>query len=459
MLEPISHQIGDLIAGRYRVQSILGQGSTGITFAVKNVYNYQHYALKALSLKGIQEWKQLELFEREAKVLSQLNHPAIPNYIDYFQIDIEADRWFYIVQELAPGKSLADWVKGGWNPSQAKVRSVAFQILDILKYLHELTPPIIHRDIKPQNIIRSGKGQIYLVDFGAVQNVYQSTMVGSTVVGTYGYMAPEHSQGKVVPATDLYSLGATLLFLLTHCSPTDLPQKRLKIDFRSIIQLEPQFADWLDLMLEPAIEDRLDSAKAAIDVLPVLRRVPPLSIAPPKAIAPPRQPMGSRVKLKRTRTHLVLEIPPAGLKFETVGLGCFALFWNGLILFWTLGAVAVGGSFIIPLLSIPFGLMGIVMAGAALYGMAGCERLEISPQAFELVWQVATFRLRYHRSGRTADIDGIKLTTTHTRNNRPVKGCTLLEGANTHIFGIMLSPREKVWLVAEISDFLTSQQQ
>lgn len=191
MITQSSHQIGDLIAERYRVQSVLGKGSSGMTFAVKEVHSRQQYALKALSLRGIQDWKQLELFEREAQVLAQLDHPAIPNYIDYFTTDTDKDRWFYIVQELAPGQSLTDWVKSGWRASQAEVRQLALQILDILKYLHELSPPIIHRDIKPQNIIRSEDGQVYLVDFGAVQSVYQQTRFGSTIASTYGYMAPE----------------------------------------------------------------------------------------------------------------------------------------------------------------------------------------------------------------------------------------------------------------------------
>nr|WP_236619007.1 serine/threonine-protein kinase [Acaryochloris sp. CCMEE 5410] len=459
MFEQSHRQAGDLIAERYRLLSVLGKGGAGITYAAEDIYTQQEFALKELSLKGMGDWKQLELFEREAKVLSQLDHPAIPNYIDYFQTDTEEDRWFYIVQELAPGQSLADLVKEGWRASQAEVRQLALQILDILKYLHELTPPIIHRDIKPQNIIRSEDGQIYLVDFGAVQNVYHNTMVGSTVVGTYGYMAPEHFRGKAVPATDLYSLGATLLFLLTHCSPADLPQKRLKIDFRSAVQLKPDFADWLDHLLEPAVEDRLASAQDAIDALKAPpRRAQPASLTPPKAKALQRKPMGSKVKLQRTRTHLTVDIPPIGLRGETLGIGCFALFWNGFIFVWTAGALAAGAPFLFPLFSIPFWIVGIGMASVVVFGVAGRTHLEINPQTFELVWQVKSLGLRYRRSGRTEDIEGIKLTTAYTSNDRPVKGCTLLEGVNTHKFGTMLSPSEKAWLVEEIRDFLIMQQ-
>ena len=458
MFEQCHRQAGELIAERYRLLSVLGKGGAGITYAAEDIYSHQEFALKELSLKGMGDWKQLELFEREAKVLSQLDHPAIPNYIDYFQTDTTENRWFYIVQELAPGQSLADLVKEGWRASQAEVRQLALQILDILKYLHELTPPIIHRDIKPQNIIRSEAGQIYLVDFGAVQNVYHNTMVGSTVVGTYGYMAPEHFRGKAVPATDLYSLGATLLFLLTHTSPADLPQKRLKIDFRAAVQLKPDFADWLDQMLEPAVEDRLASAEDAIAALtnPSPRLVSPLT--PSRSSSLRRQPQGSKIKLHKTNSHLSVDIPPMGLKGETLGIGCFALFWNGFILFWTTGAIAAGGSIMFPLFSIPFWIVGIGMAGATVFGISGQTRLEIDPQQFELLWQVKFLGFHRRKRGQTADLEGIQLTTAYTSNDRPVKSCTLTEGVHSHKFGTQLSPGEKAWLVGEIGDFLRSQQ-
>lgn len=465
MLEQTFHQIGDLITERYHVQSVLGQGGSGVTYAVEDVHTHQQFALKALSLQGIHDWKQLELFEREAQVLSQLDHPAIPNYIDYFQTDIEGNRWFYIVQELAPGKSLADLVQEGWRVSQTEVRQLALQILDILKYLHDLNPPIIHRDIKPHNIIRHEDGQIYLVDFGAVQNVYRNTMVGSTVVGTYGYMAPEHFQGKAVPTTDLYSLGATLLFLLTHCSPADLPHQRLKIDFRKAVQLPPAFADWLDHLLEPAVEDRLHSAQEALAELtqPSLIPAHPKPLSKRKAEALRHQPKGSKVQLQRTPSQLTIDIPPSGLRGKTLGIGLFALFCEGF-------AFAIAASIatsmlkgemsaviavlaVLPLLTTSTGLMM-----AVLFGIAGKIHLQIDPQQFQLCWQIHRLGLRYQKRGNTNALDGIKLTTAYRSNDRPVSACTLIEGDHLHKFGTLLSLPEKEWLVREIGDFLGWQQ-
>jgi len=262
------HQSGEIIAEKYRILDILGQGSSGTTYQAENLHNGELVAIKVLSLKQVTDWKMLELFEREVKILAQLNHPRIPHYLEYFEIDRESDRSFYIIQQLAKGKSLAAWVETGWRTDEKGIRKIAIQILDILDYLHHLEPPVIHRDIKPQNIIMQENGQVFLVDFGAVQNTYYNTfMRGSTVVGTYGYMAPEQFRGQAVPTTDLYGLGATLLFLLTQRSPSDLPTDRLKINFRSRVQISEQFADWLEKILEADVEDRFTSAKEAIKAL------------------------------------------------------------------------------------------------------------------------------------------------------------------------------------------------
>lgn len=263
------HQSGTQIAQRYKISYLLGRGATGKTYAATDLQTGEQVAIKEMSMRRAKEWKELDVFEREARVLSVLEHPAIPNYIDYFEIDTDTNRYFYIVQELAIGKSLSQMVVEGWRTDEAGVKAIARQILAILVYLHRLTPPVIHRDIKPEHAICRQDGQIYLVDFGSVRSAFWSTnSSGATVVGTFGYMAPEQDRGQVYPASDLYGLGSVLLFLLTHRSPAELPQRRLKIDFRSHVQVSEQFADWLDLMLEPMVEDRFHSALQALRNLP-----------------------------------------------------------------------------------------------------------------------------------------------------------------------------------------------
>ena len=252
------------IVQNYRITDVLGEGGVAVTYKAVALDTNSPVAIKVVSLKQLDNWKQIELFYREAEILAKLDHPAIPKYIDYFDIETETDKVFYLVQQLAPGKSLFELVQSGWRTTEAEKKKIARQVLEILAYLHSLEPPVIHRDIKPNNLIRSDDGTIYLVDFGAVQNTYYNTLMqGSTVVGTYGYMASEQFRGKALPATDLYSLGATLLYLLTHRSPNELPQDTLKLDFRSSVNISDDFANWLEKLLEPDLEDRFTNANEA----------------------------------------------------------------------------------------------------------------------------------------------------------------------------------------------------
>ncbi|MEM6716310.1 MAG: ankyrin repeat domain-containing protein [Cyanobacteria bacterium P01_D01_bin.6] len=258
----------ELIQDRYQVETLLGRGGIGDTFRAIDQKTGQKVALKQVSLKET-TWKSIELFEREAKVLQQIDHPGIPKYIDAFYVDEVTNRTYYIVQTLAAGESLQSLVEGGWRTTEVEVKAIAAQILHILRYLHQQDPPIIHRDIKPDNLIYNRDDcRVSLVDFGAVQNAYYSTVAhSSTVAGTFGYMAPEQFQGRAVAASDLYGLGATLLFLLTHRSPAELPMQGLRLNFRQQVSISLDFADWLETLLEPDIGDRVAAADEALSML------------------------------------------------------------------------------------------------------------------------------------------------------------------------------------------------
>jgi eukaryotic-like serine/threonine-protein kinase len=255
----------DLIAESYEILELLGEGGIGTTYKAIDRQTNQPVAIKIISLRQISGWKSIDLFQREVRVLKQLNHSAIPKYLGSFERDTENDRFFYIVQALAPGQTLAQQRQQGWQPNESEVQAIAVQILEILIYLQTLTPPIIHRDLKPQNILRDEHGKIYLVDFGAVQDTYRQTVTGgSTVVGTFGYMAPEQFRGQATLATDLYGLGATLIFLLSGKDPIDLPQTEdLKLNVAGL-RLSADFRRWLDRLIEPAAELRFQSAESAL---------------------------------------------------------------------------------------------------------------------------------------------------------------------------------------------------
>src|SRR6185295_14519102 len=127
----------------------------------------------------------------------------------------------------------------------------------VLDYLHGRAPPVIHRDIKPNNVIRRPDGSFAIVDFGAVRDRLRPEG-GSTVVGTFGYMAPEQFQGRALPATDVYALGATAIAMLTGEEPEALPHKGLAIDVNAALgrRASPAMVRVLSSMLAPDPDQR-----------------------------------------------------------------------------------------------------------------------------------------------------------------------------------------------------------
>lgn len=439
---------GDVIGDRYEIVKPLGKGGMGVTYEAKDRSSQQMVAIKAISLQQITDWKTLDLFEREAKILSHLDHPAIPDYIDYFNIDTPNDRQFFLVRELILGSPLSDLIDTGWRANEDTVKTIATQILGVLIYLHELAPPVIHRDIKPQNIIRKADGQVVLVDFGSVQDAYRATMSkGSTFVGTLGYMPPEQFRGQVVPASDLYALGATLVYLLTGRSPDELPQVRLKVDIRPLLQTTPAFTLWLEQMLEPAVEDRFRTARDALAALKQ-ETVLPVAMSPGKLT----KPHGSRIVLKRSRDRLSIVIPPSGLRSENIGILFFALFWNAFILVWTIGAVA--GSIFFALFSIPFWIVGLGMLAGGLLAIGTRFQLTMDWKTFRLEWSL--LGLKRVREGYVKNLIGAEINANpdFKVNDRPVVTCILHEGVRKHHFGHTIDSTEREWVVSEITDFL-----
>jgi serine/threonine protein kinase len=232
------------------------------------------------------QWEELKLFEREAQVLKNLDHPRIPQYRDYFSVERQTGNglpWFGLVQEYIPGNSLQQLLDRGQRFTETQARQIATEVLNILIYLHELSPPVFHRDIKPSNLIWGKNEQIYLVDFGAVQDRATAEGATFTVVGTSGYAPPEQLWGRAVAASDLYALGATLIHLLTGTAPADLPQDNLRIQFADRVQLSSGFVDWLEQLTEPAPERRYSTARQALESLNFIDSLPS-SVEPVPAV-------------------------------------------------------------------------------------------------------------------------------------------------------------------------------
>ena len=221
-------------------------------------------AIKCFRVGTAKAWKDVELAEREARTLASLDHPRLPRYFEHF----EEDGALYLVMEKIEGESLASIRKHARTMSVAEITRMLEDIGGALGYLHGRAPPVVHRDIKPGNIIRRPDGSFALVDFGAVRDRLRPAG-GSTVVGTFGFMAPEQFQGRASAASDVYGLGATAITMLTGVEPEDLPHEGLGIDVaRALPRATPRsLARALEAMLAPDPDQRLASADAAIAIL------------------------------------------------------------------------------------------------------------------------------------------------------------------------------------------------
>lgn len=162
--------------------------------------------------------KALEMFQREAQLLMTLNHARIAKVLDNF---VENGR-HYLLLEHIDGTDLRRFVKEHGAQNESMVLRWASEILEVLVYLHSLQPPIVHRDLTPDNLVLEKDGSITLIDFGAA-NEFLGTATG-TLVGKQSYIPPEQFRGKAVPQSDLYSFGATLQFLLTAKDPEPLSE-------------------------------------------------------------------------------------------------------------------------------------------------------------------------------------------------------------------------------------------
>ncbi len=158
--------------------------------------------------------KAVEMFQREANLLCSVSHRNIAQVYDYF---VESDRHYMVLQHI-DGRTLRDYVQEFGRQDQGTALRWAIELAATLKYLHNLEPPVIHRDLTPDNIIIRKDGSLCVIDFGAA-NTFLGTAT-CTIVGKSAYIPLEQFQGKAKLCSDIYALGASLYFVLTSCDPT-----------------------------------------------------------------------------------------------------------------------------------------------------------------------------------------------------------------------------------------------
>jgi serine/threonine protein kinase len=256
---------------RFVLREIIGRGAAGTTYRADDISTDQIVALKEMPL-GHPDPKRLEQLNREARVLRQLSHPQIPQYIAHFTSGVGKQTAFYIAQEFIDGPTL-DEEQEQTRYSEADVLGILGEIFQILEYLHQLAPPVIHRDIKPKNLIRRKlDGKLVLIDFGSVRDiVVDPTVGGSTIAGTYGYMAPEQYRGVAVPQSDLYSAGILAVVLLSRRTPIELVGPNHGLLWRDAVTASEGLCTLIDLLLKESFDERIISAERASESIEDIR--------------------------------------------------------------------------------------------------------------------------------------------------------------------------------------------
>lgn len=262
------HKAGELIRDRYRIEDLMVQhGAFGRVYDVLDVQSNRPLSMKQLIQGAGIRPKDIELFKREGLILGRIKHRGVPAFVDAF----EHQGSHYLVMERVEGVPLSHHQRDVGPMTEAEILAILPQILDIFEHLHGLTPPVIHRDVKPGNFMKTLAGnRIYLVDFGSAtywgtrrndEPVIEGPARERTRIWTKGLAAPEILLGQeFYPATDLFGLGLTLIYLLTNAHPIGLYEARTGTYLFSDTVCSPALKAIISKMVQLPVEDRYQSA-------------------------------------------------------------------------------------------------------------------------------------------------------------------------------------------------------
>ncbi len=466
---------GDVIRDRFEIVEKIADGGMGVTYLCTDSANGARVALKCLGMERLKDWKSMDLFKREARVLKSIHHEFIPRYIDFFEYGKGEDLSFVLIQEFIQGANLQKKIDEGWRADESEITAIAIRLLSIVDYLHSLKPPVIHRDINPKNIIMSDDGNLYLVDFGCVQDRIRGELERrSTFVGTPGYTPIEQFQGHATGRSDLYAVAATLLYLLTHREVTDLATDGLKPDVKKYVRSEA-LAAVLSNYLEPDQSNRDIGASQAIDILEgksfvrkekshgplttafisLLEEVKSVASKPDvtaddKILEDPGMPpAGSSIQLTKKRGSLEIGIGRGSRGKIMPGLSVVAVSIFFLTFVIPLVLIDVKETSLSPFspflfFIIPLWATGLILCFIELFNKFGKTTLFLKKKADGFLKKELI--VKKIRNFKTSDITECKLTIAYILNRSPIYQCTLVTTRGNHSFGQKLTNAEKKWI-------------
>ena len=223
---------------------------------------------KCLNLSTLPDWSIIQHLEYEAELLQRFEHPRIPRLLERKELMHDNARYLCLIQQRLPGENLQTVVKQRLHLTWPETLHILGQVLQILKALQGFHPQIMHLDIKPSNLMyvpsaEEAYGTLSLIDFGAARIQGQETDAAG---GTPGFSPPEQLQGRPVPASDLYALGATALELLTGSAAENLYNGN-RLEFWDVLEIPAPYKNWLEIMVHPDASLRFDHAEQALEQL------------------------------------------------------------------------------------------------------------------------------------------------------------------------------------------------
>ena len=269
-----------LLHDRYDIERPLSAGGGGQSWLARDTRTGKRVVVKALFAPV-----QGDDPPAQARILQQLDHPQVQRFVEGFVEEDRMVRRLHLVTEWVEGQSLDELARSR-RLEQSEVDDLIGDLLGVVGWLHGLGPPVVHRDLKPTNVIQGTDGKLVVIDFDLATEAVDRTFQHTMAAGTLGYQAPEQITGDPQPASDLYSVGVTALALWTRRDPYDLLDGQ-KLDWRDAARhLAPHRRAWLErgLAWEPA--DRFGSAQEA---LRALRGETPASPRPASSLSPVRQ--------------------------------------------------------------------------------------------------------------------------------------------------------------------------
>jgi serine/threonine protein kinase len=257
---------GAVLNGRYTILDEVGQGGFGTVFKARDMRQKNKIvAIKTIDLSALSTRRIIEAtdsYNREVRLLSKLRHKNLPRIYDHFT---DPEHW-YLVMDYIEGETLEDYLqtKPGERLPTKEAIDIGITLSEVLGYLHEQMPPIIFRDVKPANVMRTARGHLYLIDFGIARHFNPHKTKDTGPLGSPGYAAPEqYGTAQSTKQTDIYGLGATLSTLLQGEASSD--------DTDAPVQPAPTLPRRLQQLLDSMLQN--DSSQRPVSMQEVRRRL------------------------------------------------------------------------------------------------------------------------------------------------------------------------------------------